>query len=136
MRLNALYAAALAMGVAVVDAPDAASRPMRQATTNQSAPPAHGASATASRRAAGAARAKMVRGSRGSARQEAARLGAMVGRGCEGRAAMQRSERQWVVLCSNGKTYVVEPPSPQAAGATPSECSLSTKEGEPACFAW
>jgi len=135
MRLSVLCAATLAMGVAVIDAPEATSRPMRQRTSNLSAPPAHKPRAAAPRPAAGAARTK-IRGLRGSARQEAGRLGTLVGEGCNGRAAMQRSERQWVVLCSNGKTYVVEPPSPQASGAPPSECSLSAKNGEPPCFAW
>jgi hypothetical protein len=136
MQLSALCAAARALGVAVIDAPEATSRPAGQRTTNPSTPPAHKARKAAPRTAAGATRAKMMRASRGSARQEAGRLGAVVGNGCDGRAAMQRNERQWVVLCSNGKTYVVEPPSPQASGAPPSECSLSAKDGEPACFAW
>jgi hypothetical protein len=64
---------------------------------------------------------------------EAKRLGAIVGQGCTGKADIQRNEHQWVVLCSNGKTYVVEP---QAGGPTqpPVECALAGGRPGPACF--
>ena len=73
-------------------------------------------------------RRPIFRGSRAAA-QEAARLGAAV-KGCNGKADMQRNEHQWVVLCSNGKTYVVEMPP----GAPAAECSLAGTGPEPACF--
>jgi hypothetical protein len=70
------------------------------------------------------------RPSRVAAAQEASRFGALVS-GCSGRADMERDDHKWIVLCSNGKTYVVEPP-PQAG--TPVECSLAGNGPEPACF--
>jgi hypothetical protein len=73
------------------------------------------------------------RAPRGAASADAKRLGALVGKECTGRADMQRSEQEWVVLCSNGKTFVVEPAAPRAA-ATPVECSLAGIGPEPACF--
>ncbi len=104
-------------------------------------PPRHSADAPAVRLAAAVrhrsprARRAKLRRSRGTAAQEAARLGALIGH-CQGKAAMQRNERQWVVLCSNGKAYVVEPSGPHVAGAPPFECSLGgPAQGQP-CFAW
>ena len=73
-------------------------------------------------------------GPRSNASQEAARLGTAVGRDCNGRAAMQRGERQWVVLCSNGKTYVVETPAVAGPGAPATQCSLAGSGPEPPCF--
>lgn len=64
------------------------------------------------------------------------KLGAMVGNHCEGRAAMPRNERQWVVLCSNGMTYVVEPAAPPSPAAPAVECSLAASGREPPCFVW
>jgi len=68
-----------------------------------------------------------------AAASEAKRLGALVGQGCTGKADMQRNDHQWVVLCSNGKTYVVEP---QAGAPTqpPLECSFGGAGPGPACF--
>jgi hypothetical protein len=71
---------------------------------------------------------------RGAAAQEAKQLGALVGKECTGRADMQRNEHQWVVLCSNGKTYVVEPAAPHQPATLPVECSLAGTGPEPACF--
>jgi hypothetical protein len=71
-------------------------------------------------------------GSKSSATQEAARFGAAVGHDCNGRAAMQRDEGQWVVMCSNGKTYVVA--APPAPGAPATQCSLAGIGPEPPCF--
>ncbi len=68
------------------------------------------------------------RPARGAAAADAKRVGAMVGKACTGRADMPRNEHQWVVLCSNGKTFVVEPSAP------PVECSLAGTGPEPACF--
>ena len=68
------------------------------------------------------------RPARGAAAVDAKRIGAMVGKECTGRADMPRNEHQWVVLCSNGKTFVVEPSTP------PVECSLAGTGPEPACF--
>lgn len=69
-----------------------------------------------------------------AAAQEAARLGAAVGPECHGKADMPRNEHQWVVLCSNGKTYVVDPPAAAHAGVPAVECSLAGGGPEPACF--
>jgi hypothetical protein len=74
------------------------------------------------------------RPARGAAAADAKRIGALVGKECTGRADMQRNERQWVVLCSNGKTFVVEPAAPHQAAAPPTECSLAGTGPEPACF--
>ena len=71
---------------------------------------------------------------RGAAAADAKRLGALVGKECTGRADMQRNEHQWVVLCSNGKSYVVEPAAPRQAATPPVECSLAGTGPEPACF--
>ena len=74
------------------------------------------------------------RPSRGAAAADAKRLGALVGKECTGRADMQRNEHQWVVLCSNGKTFVVEPGAPRQPAVPPVECSLAGVGPEPACF--
>ena len=73
------------------------------------------------------------RAPRGAASADAKRLGVLVGKECTGRADMQRSEREWVVLCSNGKTFVVEPGASHPA-TPPAECSLAGIGPEPACF--
>jgi hypothetical protein len=70
--------------------------------------------------------------SRNSAAQEAARLGMAVGQACNGKAAMQRDEHRWVVLCSNGKTYLVG--VPQNPGAPAVECALAGNGPSPGCF--
>ena len=67
-----------------------------------------------------------------AAAAEAKRLGAIVGQGCNGKADIQRNEHQWIVLCSNGKTYVVEQPGTPAQ--PPVECALAAGGPEPACF--
>ncbi len=64
---------------------------------------------------------------------EARRLGAMVGQGCNGKADIARSEHQWVVLCSNGKTFLVDTPAGQP-GTRAVECSLAGTGPQPACF--
>ena len=74
------------------------------------------------------------RPARGAAAAEAKRLGALVGKECTGRADMQRNEHEWVVLCSNGRTFVVEPAAAKQAAPPPSECSLAGTGPEPACF--
>jgi hypothetical protein len=74
------------------------------------------------------------RPARGAAAADAKRLGALVGKECTGRADMQRNEHQWVVLCSNGKSYVVEPAAAHQAATPPVECSLAGTGPEPACF--
>jgi hypothetical protein len=78
--------------------------------------------------------APTFRPARGAAAADARRLGALVGKQCTGRANMQRNEREWVVLCSNGKTYVVEPAAAHAPATPPVECSLAGTGPEPACF--
>jgi hypothetical protein len=78
--------------------------------------------------------ATQFRPARGAAAADAKRLGALVGKECTGRADMQRNEHQWVVLCSNGKTFVVEPAAAHQAAAPPVECSLAGTGPEQACF--
>jgi hypothetical protein len=78
--------------------------------------------------------APRFRPTRGAAAADAKRLGALVGKECTGRADMQRNEHQWVVLCSNGKTFVVEPAAPHQAAPPPVECSLAGDGTEQACF--
>lgn len=98
-----------------------------------SQPPAATSGAAPGSRAHPAKRARTkFRPSRAAA-GEARRLGAIVGQGCNGKADIQRNEHQWIVLCSNGKTYVVEP---QAGGPTqpPVECALAGGGPGPACF--
>jgi len=98
-----------------------------QGTEAQTPAPAH--TATAPR-----GHAPTFRPSRGAAAADAKRLGALVGKECTGRAEMPRSEHQWVVLCSNGKTYVVEPAVAHQPATPPVECSLAGTGPEPACF--
>jgi hypothetical protein len=74
------------------------------------------------------------RPARTAARADAVRLGALVGNGCTGRADMQRNEHQWIVLCSNGKTFVVESPAPKQPVTPAVECSLAGTGPQPACF--
>ena len=69
-----------------------------------------------------------------AAAQEAARLGTAVGNGCNGRADIQRNDHEWVVLCSNGKTYVLEMSATPHSGAPATQCSLAGTGPEPACF--
>ncbi len=73
------------------------------------------------------------RGSRGAAAAEARRLGAVVGQGCNGKANMPRNEHQTVVLCSDGKTFLVDTPAGQP-GTRAVECSLAGTGPQPACF--
>jgi hypothetical protein len=69
---------------------------------------------------------------RGAAAQDAARLGALVGAECRGKADMPRNDHEWVVLCSNGKTFVVDTPHQAATPAI--ECSLAGTGPQPACY--
>ena len=71
---------------------------------------------------------------RGAAAADAKRIGALVGKECTGRADMQRNEHEWVVLCSNGKTFVVTPTAAHQPATAPVECSLAGIGPEPACF--
>jgi hypothetical protein len=87
--------------------------------------------ASAHRPGARSSRAKRS-ASRHAAAQEAARLGSAVGQGCNGKASMQRDEHRWVVLCSNGKTYLID--VPQTPGASAVECSLAGSGPQPGCF--
>ena len=119
-----LAAAACSLISAACAAPEhAAHRPAAKPKDARAAPahPAHG-------------HAPKFRPSRGAAAADAKRLGALVGKDCTGRADMQRNEHQWVVLCSNGKTFVVEPGAPRQPAVPPVECSLAGVGPEPACF--
>lgn len=69
-----------------------------------------------------------------AAAQEAARLGAAVGNGCNGKADIQRNDHEWVVLCSNGKTFVLEMSTGPHSGTPATECSLAGTGPAPACF--
>jgi hypothetical protein len=71
---------------------------------------------------------------RGAAAQDAARLGGLVGKECRGKADMPLNDHEWVVLCSNGRTFVVQPPHAASGGAPPTECSLAGTGPLPACF--
>ncbi|HLH87728.1 MAG TPA: hypothetical protein VKX28_04655 [Xanthobacteraceae bacterium] len=71
---------------------------------------------------------------RGAAAQDAARLGALVGRQCHGKADLPRNDHETVVLCSNGKTFVVQKAAPSAAATPATECSLAGTGPEPPCF--
>jgi hypothetical protein len=126
-----LLGIAIAWIVAVATAPSAtaAKRHGPAAAKLKNASAAKGAAT----RTAGGPHRPTFRAPRAAA-QEAARLGAAVGNGCNGKADIQRDDHQWVVLCSNGKAYVVE----MAAGPHPSapatECSLAGTGPGPACF--
>ncbi len=99
----------------------------------QGAPAHPGAHRVASaHRPARALQRPKFRPPRGAAAQDAARLGTLVGKDCHGKADMPRNDHEWVVLCSNGRTFVVEPPP--HTGATPTECSLAGTSPLPACF--
>ena len=89
---------------------------------------------TTARHAEGHGHSPKFRPSRGAAAADAKRIGALVGKECTGRADMQRNERQWVVLCSNGKSYVVEPVAAHQPAIAPVECSLAGTGPAPACF--
>src|ERR1700722_156233 len=84
-------------------------------------PPQH---AAASHRPTAAHRPKF-RPERGAAAQDAARLGALVGKECRGKAGLPRNDHEWVVLCLNGRAFVVATPVPHAAGAPAPESSLA-----------
>jgi hypothetical protein len=88
--------------------------------------------ATSAHRSARALQRPRFRPPRGAAAQDAARLGALVGKECRGKADMPRNDHEWVVLCSNGRTFVVEPPP--HTDAAPTECSLAGIAQLPACF--
>jgi hypothetical protein len=100
------------------------------------APVAHGPVAHAPVAHGPAAHANLpkFRPSRGAAAADAKRLGAMIGKECTGRADMPRNEHEWVVLCSNGKTYVVAPAAAHQPTTPAVECSLAGTGPEPACF--
>jgi hypothetical protein len=128
MRTAWRLTATIALGAAVAcgGMPPAADAATRHRSAKAGAARSHAMGGAT--RHAGGSRRPIFRGSRAAA-QEAARLGAAV-KGCNGKADMQRNEHQWVVLCSNGKTYVVETPP----GAPAAECSLAGTGPEPACF--
>ena len=86
-----------------------------------------------SHRAASPHRPKF-RPERGAAARDAARFGALAGKECHGKADMPRNDHETVVLCSNGKTFVVETGVPRAAGTAATECSLAGTGPQPACF--
>ena len=74
------------------------------------------------------------RPARGAAAQDAARVGALASKECRGKATMPRNDHEWVVLCSNGKAFVVATPAPHQAGAPATECSLAGTGPQPPCF--
>jgi hypothetical protein len=84
-----------------------------------------------SHRPAHATRRPRFRPPRGEAARDAARLGALVGKECRGKAEMPRNDRETIVMCSNGKTFVVQSPP---AGVPATECSLAGTGPQPACF--
>lgn len=104
------------------------------AATATAPPKARAAGHTFAHGASHASRTIRFRPGRTAAAEEARRLGAAVGQGCTGKADMARNDHEWVVLCSNGKTYVVEMP-PQQPRPPAVECSLAAIGPQPACFA-
>lgn len=128
MRANERAAIAMILGVVLLGTAssvgDAVARPA-QAKVAKARPP-HGLHLR------GARGLPKFRPARTAAAQDAARLGGLVGNDCHGKADMPRNDHQWVVLCSNGRTFVVEPPP--HAGAPPTECSLAGTGPMPACF--
>ena len=101
----------------------------------QGAPARHGAHRVASaHRPAHSLHRPRFRAPRGAAAQDAARLGALVGKECHGKADMPRNDHEWVVLCSNGRTFVVQKPPAPPGSAPPTECSLAGIAPLPACF--
>jgi hypothetical protein len=119
MRTHARRAVSLILGLAVTCGMSAAGAPAVKR------PPAKDANPKTAKTAR-----PPFRPSKAAAGQEAAKFGALVGNGCNGKADIPLNERQWVVLCSNGKTFVVE----QSGSAPPVECSLSGAGPQPACF--
>ena len=118
----------LATAVACMGVPAASGQPHKK---NATAKHRGANSASLHRPGARGSRAKRS-SSRHAAAQEAARLGSAVGQACTGKASMQRDEHRWVVLCSNGKTYLVD--VPQTPGAPAVECSLAGNGPQPGCF--
>jgi hypothetical protein len=102
-------------------------------TPAASAPPAQSNTAPHDLHLRGSRALPKFRPPRTAAAQDAARLGGLVGKDCHGKADMPRNAHQWVVLCSNGRTFVVDQPA--QAGAQPTECSLAGGGPLPACFA-
>jgi hypothetical protein len=131
MRATWRLMATIVLGVAVAGAaiPLTAGAATRHRSAKTASAGPHAARGSTRHAGARTSRRPIFRGSRAAA-QEAARLGAAVGNGCKGKADMQRNEHEWVVLCSNGKTYVVEMPP----GAPATECSLAGIGPQPACF--
>lgn len=95
-------------------------------------PPQHVGSSH--RSATRAERRPRFRPARGAAAQDAARLGALVGMQCHGKADMPRNDHETVVLCSNGKTFVVQRAATSTAAIPATECSLAGTGPEPPCF--
>jgi hypothetical protein len=95
-------------------------------------PPQH--VAASHRPSARAERRPKFRPARGAAAQDAARLGALVGKQCRGKANLPRNDHESVVLCSNGKTFVVQTAAPHTAAAPATECSLAGTGPQPPCF--
>jgi hypothetical protein len=131
MHANRRAATATILGVALVGMTPAAHDALARPAYTQVA-------ATAKARTANGVHLRGARGlpkfrpPRTAAAQDAARFGTLVGTECHGKADMPRNDHQWVVLCSNGKTFVVDQP-PQG-GAPATECSLAGTGPLPACF--
>ena len=129
MRMRARRSISVIVGIAVacMGASVASGLPHKKSATAK-----HRATIGAATRKSGAKGSRAKRSSRNSAAQEAARLGTAVGQACKGKASMQRDEHRWVVLCSNGKTFLVD--VPQNPGAPAVECSLAGNGPYPGCF--
>lgn len=127
MPANARGSVAIMLGIALACTGLSVAGAAAQSTQSTTKP------RTATHAAAKGVRPKF-RPSKGAAGQEAARLGALAGNGCKGKADMARNDHQWIVLCSNGKTYVVEMPGASQPAAPAVECSLAGIGPQPACF--
>src|ERR1700730_18506785 len=120
MRMRARRSISVIVGIAVacMGATVASGQPHKKSATAK-----HRAAVGAATRKPGAKGSRAKRSSRNSAAQEAARLRKAVGQAYKGKAARPREDRGWVVLSSNGKTYLVA--VPQNPGAPAIECSLA-----------
>jgi hypothetical protein len=131
-----IFAAAAVCGLISVSWAAPESPPRKQAAKPKDAKPkdAKPARPAEARPAEARGHGPKFRPARGAAAADAKRIGALVGKECTGRADMPRNERQWVVLCTNGRTFVVEPVAPHQPAVPPVECSLAGTGPEPACF--
>ena len=127
MRAKARLALFIMLGIGLAGPGLAAAPNAPTRYAPQHVAPSHRSSARAEHR-------PKFRPARGAAAQDAARLGALVGRECHGKANLPRNDHESVVLCSNGKTFVVQTAAPHTAATPATECSLAGTGPQPPCF--